>query len=104
MIDPGEFKTIAGAAGGSYAAAWIARATGFELLGMFLVGFLTSYFVGPVIAHLTNLLHFQSGVGFVVGFVSILMLRKLVAVVEGFPAETVGGILVARLKKWLGVE
>lgn len=104
VIDPGELKNIAAGASGSAVAAWLARATGWALLGMFGGGVSAAYFVGPVVAEWTSLQHQQSAVGFVVGFLAIMSLRKVVAVVEGFPAETVGGILVARLKKLLRVE
>ena len=104
MIDPGEIKTIVAGASGSAVAAWLARATGWALAGMFGGGVSAAYFVGPVIAEWTSLQHQQSAVGFVVGFLAIMSLRKVVAAVDSFPAESIGGMFALKLKKWLGVE
>lgn len=104
MFDPAEFKNIAAGAGGSAVAAWLARATGMELVGMFVTGFLTSYFIGPAVAVFFGLGSHASAVGFVVGFLAIMVLRKLIAVVESFPAESIGGAFAAKLRQLLGVS
>lgn len=104
MLDPGELKTLAAGASGSAVAAWLARATGWALFGMFGGGLSTAYFIGPVIAEWFSLAHQQAAVGFVVGFLSIMVLRKVVAIVEGFPSDSIGGIVTAWLKKKAGVE
>lgn len=104
MLDIGEIKNIMAGASGSALAAGFARATGWVLAGMFAGGFSASYFLGPVIAEWFSLQHQLSAVGFVVGFFAIMVLRKLVAVVDGFPAESIGGMLAAKLKNMLGVE
>lgn len=104
MIDPGEFKNLVAGASGSAVAAWVARATGWALFGMFCSGWMAAYFIGPLIVEWTNLSHQASGVGFVVGFLAIIVMRKTVATIESFPAESMGGVILSRLKKWMGVE
>lgn len=104
MIDPAEFKNIAAGAGGSAVAAWLARATGFELVGMFVTGLLTAYFIGPAVAAFFGLGAHAAAVGFVTGFLAIMVLRKVVAVVESFPADSIGGAFAAKLRQLLGVN
>lgn len=104
MIDPGEFKNLVAGASGSAVAAWVARATGWALFGMFSSGWVAAYFIGPLVTEWSGLEHQASAVGFVVGFLAIIVLRKVVATVESFPAESVGGIVTLRIKKWMGVE
>lgn len=104
MLDPGEIKTIAAGASGSAIAAYLARATGWALFGMFGGGLSAAWFIGPLVAEWTSLGHQQAAVGFVVGFLSIMVLRKIVAVVESFPADSIGGIFTAWLRKKTGVD
>lgn len=95
-------KIMAGASG-SAIAAWIAKATGLNLLVMFLSGFATSYFLGPALSEFFNLHKQEAAVGFVVGFLAILVMRKVVAVIEAVSGESVGRLIVDWLKKRLGV-
>ena len=102
--DPETLHQLAAGASGSAVAAWLARATGFELLFMFLAGLSSSYFIGPAVAAMFGLHSHASAVGFVTGFLAIMVLRKVLAVVNGFPADTIGGLFVAKLKQLLGVR
>jgi hypothetical protein len=104
LPDPDTLHQVAAGASGSAVAAWLARATGLELLFMFLAGLASSYFIGPAVAALFSLQGHASAVGFATGFLAIMVLRKLLAVVEGFPAESIGGVLVLKLKQLLGVK
>lgn len=104
QIDPDTLKHLGAGASGSAIAAAIARATGWALVTMFLGGLAASIFVGPWIAEMFGLVHQLPGVGFVVGFLAIMVLRKLAAVVESIPAEGVGGVLVHWIRRLLGVQ
>jgi hypothetical protein len=104
LPDPDTLHQIGAGASGSAVAAWLARATGWELAGMFLSGMSAAYFIGPAVAAMFNLHSHASAVGFATGFLAIMVLRKLLAVVEGFPAESIGGVLVLKLKQLLGVR
>lgn len=79
----GDFyeKLLAGGSG-SAIAAWIARATGFNLVMMFFGGLMAAFFLGPLTANMFNLMAYESGVGFTVGFLSICIMRKAVEMVE----------------------
>ena len=104
LPDPDTLHQIGAGASGSAVAAWLARATGLELAGMFLSGMSAAYFIGPAIATLFSLQAHASAVGFSVGFLAIMVLRKVLAVVDSFPAESIGGVLVLKLKQLLGVR
>lgn len=103
-LDPDTLHQLGAGASGSAVAAWLARATGWELVGMFLSGLSAAYFTGPAIARIFNLAGNDSAIGFVVGFLAIMVFRKVVAVIDSFPAESVGGMLAKRLRKTLGVD
>lgn len=102
-FDPEDLRQIGAAATGSGLAAWIAKATGIPLLAMFAGGFLTSIVVGPTIAALANLSDHESGVGFAVGFLAIMILRKIHEVVEGIPAKGISGLIVRFFQRLVGV-
>lgn len=104
QIDPETLKHLGAGASGSAVAAAIARATGWALVTMFGGGLAASVFVSPMIAEFFGLGHQLAGVGFVVGFLAIMILRKIAAVVESIPAEGVGGALIGWLRRLLGVS
>lgn len=104
MIDNETLAKIAGGATGSAIAAWFARATGLSLAVMFFGGLSAAWFVGPAVADASRLpTDYQPAVGFVVGFVAIMFLRKLYDVMESIPAGSIGGTLVEWLRKLLGL-
>lgn len=105
MLDPDTIKQLAAGATGSGLAAWLAKVTGWALVVMFLGGFLAAYFVGPLVADVFSISKPQSmqAVGFVVGFVAILLLRKVHDVIDSIPADSLGGALVEWLRKLLGL-
>lgn len=104
MLDQDTFAKIAAGATGSGIAAWLARATGLSLAVMFVGGLSAAWFVGPAVADFSRLpTHYQPAVGFVVGFVAIMFLRKLYDVMESIPAGSIGGTLVEWLRKLLGL-
>lgn len=103
MIDHETLAKIAAGASGSGLAAWLARATGWTLAVMFVGGLAAAYFIAPAVANWFNLQAHESAVGFVVGFLAILMLRKVHEVIDGIPANSLGGALVEWGRKVLGL-
>lgn len=103
MLDHDTLTKIAAGGGGSAIAAWLAKATGAQLAIMFLGGLAASYFVAPALADWFGLSAHQPAVGFVVGFVAIMFLRKLHDVMDSIPAGSVGGTLVEWFRKVLGL-
>lgn len=103
MIDQDTLAKIAAGAWGAGIAAWLAKATGMTLFIMFAGGLAASYFVAPAVAGWFNLTAHSPAVGFVVGFLAILMLRKLHDVIDSIPAGSLGGALVEWLRKLAGL-
>lgn len=95
-------KVLAGASG-SAIAAWIAKATGINLFMMFMGGFSAAWFLGPFVATNFSLQAQESPVGFVIGFIAILVMRKAFAAVEAVSGESVGKAFLDWFKKLLGV-
>lgn len=102
MLDPDTTQNLAAGGSGSALAAWLARATGWELFFMFLGGLSASWFFGPLVAEWFRLQHQAPAVGFAVGFLSLMVARKVIAVIDSFPADTIGGALAAFIHRWLG--
>lgn len=103
LPDPETLHQLGAGASGSAVAAWLARATGLELAGMFLSGMSAAYFIGPAIAAMFSLQQHASAVGFATGFLAIMVLRKVLAVIDSFPAYSIGGALATKIKQLLGV-
>lgn len=94
---------LAAGGGGSAIAAWLAKAAGLQLVIMFAGGLAASYFVAPALADRFGLGAHQPAVGFVVGFVAIMFLRKVHDVFESIPAGSIGASLAEWVRKILGL-
>ncbi len=104
MIEPDTVNNVVAGAAGSGIASWLARATGYTLIFMFVGGLSAAWFLGPLVAKKSDLLDQQAAVGFAVGFLSIMLMRKIAEVVETFPAAKVSRSLLSALRKLLGVK
>jgi hypothetical protein len=103
MIENEFAQRIAAGAAGSGLAVWMAKVTGVDLIIMFFGGLAASWFFGEPVAEFFNLVKHKSAVGFVVGFLAILVLRKLYESIQGVEAESVGKAFVDKLRKMMGV-
>lgn len=106
MIDNDTISKLVAGGAGSGIAAWLARATGWQLAFMFFSGLAAAWFVAPAVAGFFRLDAHERGaeaVGFVVGFVALLILRKVHDVLDGIPAGALGASLVEWLRKLLGL-
>lgn len=104
LPDPDTLHQLGAGASGSAVAAWLARVRGLELLGTFLCGMVAAYFIAPAVAAVFSLQQHAGAVGFATGFLAIMVLRKVLAVVESFPADSIGDALILKLKQLLGVR
>ena len=91
-------KLFAGA-WGSAIAAWMARATGFDLLVMFIGGSGAAWFVGGGLADHFGLVKLQSVIGFAVGFVAIFIMSKLREVILAIEPKEVIGVLTGFFRR-----
>jgi hypothetical protein len=87
MIENEIAQRIAAGATGSGLAVWMARVTGVDIVVMFLGGLAASWFLGEPVAEFFNLVKHESAVGFAVGFLSILVMRKLYDTIHAVDAS-----------------
>ena len=103
MFDPDTWQKVVAGGSGSALAAWLAKATGLELVWMFLGGSSAAWFVGPLVAEWFKLQHQAPAVGFAVGFLALMIARKVIEIVDSFPAGSFGNVALAALRRWLGL-
>ena len=103
MIE-GEAARIAAGAAGSGLAAWMAKVTGADLVIMFLGGLAASWFLGEPVAGYFNLAKHESAVGFAIGFLSILVMRKAYETLQAFDAKELGAKLLDKALSLVGVK
>lgn len=92
-IDPEVINKIIAGGSGSAIAAWIAKATGFNLFMMFVGGLSAAWFLSPAVADFFGLKGPRSepAVGFVIGFLGIILMRKALEVIDKIDWATVLG-------------
>lgn len=103
MIDNETVHRIAAGAAGSGLAAWMARVVGLDLVIMFIGGTAAAWFFGSPTAEYFNLTKHESAVGFAVGFLAILIMRKLYETVQSIEVKELGAVFIDKLRSFLGV-
>jgi hypothetical protein len=104
MIDNEIVQKLAAGAAGAGLGAWMARAAGVDLLVMFMGGFAASYFFVAPITEFFNVTKAEGAVGFSVGFLAILVMRKVYETVQGLDTASLGTAILDKLRKILGVS
>jgi hypothetical protein len=94
----------ASSATGSWLAVWMSKVVGFDRIFMFCGGFAASWFLNDIISEKMSLQTHQVAVGFALGFLSMLFLRKLFEAFESIDSKKVADSFVDKLRKFLGVE
>ena len=87
MIESEIAQRIAAGATGSGLAVWMAKVTGVDLVVMFLGGLAASWFLGEPLAVFFSLVKHEAAVGFAVGFLAILVMRKLYDTIHAIDAK-----------------
>jgi ABC-type transport system involved in cytochrome bd biosynthesis fused ATPase/permease subunit len=103
MSDYETFQKVAAGAAGSGLAAWMAKVVGLDLIISFLGGLAVSWFLSDTVAEYFNAANRQAAIGFVVGFLAMLVLRKLYESVQSIEAAAVARAIVDKLRQKLGV-
>jgi hypothetical protein len=104
MIDNETVQKLAAGAAGAGLGAWMARAAGVDLVVMFIGGFVASYFFVEPITEFFNVTKATGAVGFSVGFLAILVMRKVYETVQGLDTASIGTAFLDKLRKLLGVS
>ena len=102
MIDSETAQNIAAGATGSGLAAWMAKVAGADLIVMLIGGCAVAHFMGSPIADYFNVTKYASGVGFTVGFLSILVLRKSYETIQSLDPSALGSVIVDKIRKIVG--
>lgn len=84
---------LAAGSSGSAIAAWLARATGWDLFFHFIGGSAAAWFVGNPIAHHFGLVKLETLIGFAVGFLAIFLMIKARDLIMGLKLEHVMELL-----------
>jgi len=105
MIENGEFlhKIVAGASG-SALAVWLTKATGWDRVVSGVGGVVCSQlFTAPVVDYF-KLMKYEAATAFVVGLLSMLLIRKIYEGLASIDTKELAGAFVAKVRLWLGVK
>lgn len=101
-FDPDLANKLLAGGSGSAIAAWLAKLAGWNLVIAIAAGLAISWFLGPAIADFFDLHKEQarSAVSFMVGFIGLILLRKLLLVIETIKWEEIAKSVQERIKSW----
>jgi phosphotransferase system glucose/maltose/N-acetylglucosamine-specific IIC component len=103
MIEGDLLQRAAAGAAGSGLAVWFAKVSGADIVVMFLGGLIVSIIFGEPVANYLSLQKYEAAVGFSIGFLSIMVLRKIYEGLHSIDGASVAKALVDKLRKMLGV-
>jgi hypothetical protein len=102
MFDNETVQNLAAGATGSGLAAWMAKVAGIDLVVMFIGGCAAAHFMGAPIADYFHLARHATSIGFIVGFLSILIMRKAYETLQSLDPSALGSVIVEKFRKILG--
>jgi hypothetical protein len=105
MIESSELlqKLFAGASG-SALGVWLAKTTGWDRVVSGVGGVVCSQlFTSPVVDYFW-LMKYEAATAFVVGLLSMLLIRKVYEGVSSIDTKEIGGAFMARVRLFLGVK
>ncbi len=104
MIDNDTAQTLVAGGSGAAVAAWLAKATGLSLAVMFFGGLSAAFFFSKLLAPAFRLpVEYVGAIAYVVGFVAILLLRKLHGALDAVQTDALGRVIVDWLRRLLGL-
>ena len=104
MIE-GEFlHKLAAGVSGSALGVWLAKTTGWDRVVSGVGGVVCSQlFTAPVVDYF-RLMKYEAATAFVVGLLSMLLIRKVYEGVASIDTNELGKAFVAKVRLWLGVK
>jgi len=104
MIE-GEFlHKLAAGASGSALGVWLAKTTGWDRVVSGVGGVVCSQlFTSPVVDYF-RLTKYEAATAFVVGLLSMLLIRKIYEGISSIDTKELAGAFVAKVRLWLGVK
>jgi hypothetical protein len=103
MIE-GEAAKLAAGAAGSGLGVYLAKITGWDRVVSGVGGIVCSQlFTAPVVDYF-RLTKYESATAFVVGLLSMLLVKKVFEGVSSIDTKELAGAFVAKIRLWLGVK
>jgi len=105
MIENGElFQKLVSGASGSALGVWFAKVTGWDRVVSAVGGVVCSQlFTAPVVDYF-RLVKYENATAFVVGFLSMLVVRKIYEGISSIDTKELATAFVDKFRKFLGVE
>lgn len=104
MIESELLQKLAAGASGSALGVWLAKITGWDRLVAGLGGVICSQlFTAPVVDYF-RLMKYENATAFVVGLLSMLLVKKLFEGVASIDTKELGSAFVAKARLLLGVK
>lgn len=104
MIESELLHKLAAGASGSALGVWLAKITGWDRLVSFVGGVVCSQlFTAPLVDYF-RLMKYEGATAFVVGLLSMLLVKKLFEGVSSIDTKELGSAFVAKVRLWLGVK
>jgi hypothetical protein len=104
MIESEILHKLAAGASGSALGVWLARISGWDRLVSGVGGVVCSQlFTAPVVDYF-RLVKYENATAFVVGLLSMLLVKKLFEGISSIDTKELGAAFVAKVRLWLGVK
>lgn len=104
MIESELLHKLAAGASGSALGVWLAKITGWDRLVSFVGGCVCAqFFTEPAVDYFRLVKH-ELTAAFVVGLLSMLLIRKLFEGLQSIDTKELGAAFVAKVRLWLGVK
>lgn len=104
MIENEILHKLAAGASGSALGVWLAKITGWDRLVSGFGGLVCSQLFTPVAVDYFRLMKYENATAFVVGLLSMLLIKKLYEGVSSIDTKELGAAFVAKVRLWLGVK
>ncbi len=104
MIESEIAQKLAAGAAGSGLGVWLAKITGWDRVVSGLGGLVCSQLFTPIAVDYFRLTKYENATAFVVGLLSMLLVRKVYEGISSIDTKELANAIVARFRLFLGVK
>jgi hypothetical protein len=104
MLENELFQKLIAGASGSALGVWLAKAVGWDRIVSGIGGVVCSQLFTPIAVDYFRLMKYENATAFVVGLLSMLLIRKLFEGISSIDTNELGKVFVAKVRLWLGVK
>jgi hypothetical protein len=104
MIESELLQKLAAGASGSALGVWLAKITGWDRLVSGLGGVICSQLLTAPAVDYFRLMKYEAATAFIVGLLSMLLIRKLFEGISSIDTKELASVFVAKIRLWLGVK